>query len=118
MNISGKFNIFVEDKKGQENTLFKTFSTTISSKQQDETYTNKSLEVRFDKEQFPSEVIANFDSRYMYELEVQEAWLSVRSYEKDDNEVRVIYLYIKAAKCKSKKKIIKPAKVGENDLPF
>ena len=118
MNISGKFNIFVEDKKGQENSLFKTFSTTISTKQQDESYINKSLEVRFDKEQFPPEVIAQMDSRYMYELDVQESWLGVRSYEKDGNDVKVIYLYIKAAKCNSKKKINKPVNNGETDLPF
>ena len=116
MNITGKFYIFVEDKKGQENSLFKTFSTTISTKKEDGTYINKRIDVRFDKESYPSEVIAKFDSKYAYELDVTEAWLGVRSYVQNENEVRVFYLYIKAADCKSKKKINKPS--GENDLPF
>ena len=117
MLVSGKFNVFVEDKKGQEKSLFKTFSTTISSKQQDGSYLNKSLEVRFDKENFSSEQIAKFDSHYMYEIEVSEAWLGVRSYTKDENEVRILYLFISKAKCLSKKKINKQSDPA-NDLPL
>lgn len=116
MVITGKFNVFVEDKKGQEKSYFKTFSTTISTKQADGSYLNKSIEVRLDKESFPSERVAKFDSRYMYEFEVSEAWLGVRSYTKDDNEVRILYLYINQAEIKSKKKITKPSNEAD-DLP-
>lgn len=117
MLISGKFNVFVEDKKGQENSLFKTFSTTISTKQQDGSYLNKSIEVRFDKENFTSEQLAKLDCHFMYEIEVSEAWLGVRSYTKDENEIKVLYLYISQGKCNSKKKINKSADQGD-DLPF
>ena len=116
MTISGKFNVFVEDKKGQEKSLFKTFSTTISTKQQDGSYLNKSLEVVLDKEEFPAERKAKFDKNYMYELEVSEAWLGVRSYTKDENEVRILYLYINKAEVKSKKKINKSSNPAD-DLP-
>ena len=66
MTISGKFNVFVEDKKGQEKSLFKTFSTTISTKQQDGSYLNKSIEVVLDKEEFPAERKAKFDKNYKH----------------------------------------------------
>lgn len=116
MTISGKFNVFVEDKKGQEKSVFKTFSTTISTKQQDGSYLNKSIEVRLDKEEFPSERVAKFDSKFMYEFDVTEAWLGVRSYTKDENEVRILYLYINKAEIKSKKKITKSSNPAD-DLP-
>lgn len=116
MTISGKFNVFVEDKKGQEKSLFKTFSTTISTKQQDGSYLNKSIEVVLDKEEFPAERKAKFDSKFMYEFEVSEAWLGVRSYTKDENEVRILYLYINKAEVKSKKKINKSSNPAD-DLP-
>ena len=116
MLINGKFNVFCEDKKGQEKSLFKTFSTTISTKQQDGSYLNKSIEVRLDKEEFPSERVAKFNAQFVYEFEVSEAWLGVRSYTKDDNEVRVLYLYINKAEIKSKKKISKPSNEAD-DLP-
>ena len=57
MQISGKLLVFVEDKKGKENKPFKTFSTSISNKNLDGSYLNKSLEVRFNTENIPQEAL-------------------------------------------------------------
>lgn len=119
MNITGKFLIFVEDKKGKENNLFKTFSTNISTKQEDGSYVNKSIEVRLDRESFPSEVIAKMDSKFCYELEISESWLSARQYTSaDGSSKKSLYLYVKSAACLSKKKVNKVVTQNNNDLPF
>ena len=53
MTITGLIKLFVETKKGKENTTFQSFSTSVSTKVKDtEEYINKSLEVRFSAENF------------------------------------------------------------------
>ena len=117
MKISERVILFVEDKKGKENKPFKTFSTTISSKQADESYLNKSLEVRFNTENIPLEALNKLKADMCYTLDVEDGWLSVRSYKTAENEERrVLYLYIDKATIKDSKKIAKPSKSDE--LPF
>ena len=117
MEISGKLILFVEDKKGKENHPFKTFSTTISTKQADNSYLNKSLEVRFNRENIPEEKTNKLLSTKCYTLDVEEAWLGVRKYETDNgDEKRVLYLYINKASVKDAKDIQKSP--VNNDLPF
>lgn len=116
MKVSEKVLLFVQDKKGKENQPFKTFSTTISTKRND-TYLNKSLEVRFNNENIPLEKLNKLVSTKCYTLEVEDGWLGVREYEADNGDQRkVIYLYIDKATIKEAKDI---QKVPENnDLPF
>ena len=120
MELSGKMNLFVEDVKSQTGT-FKKFSTTISSKDANGKYINKSLEVRFNKENIPEEKQNKLLSTKCYSLEVESAWLSVRSYTKmvnDEEELRrVIYLYIDKATIKGAKDI-KKSEEKNDDLPF
>ena len=119
MEISGKVVIFVEDVKGKEKT-FKTFSTTVSQKDENGKYINKSLEVRFNRENFPEERTGKWLATKCYTLEVESAWLSVRKYTKvindTEEEKKVIYLYIDKAEPKSCKDV-KKSKV-QDDLPF
>ena len=116
MKISEKLILFVEDKKGKENQPFKTFSTTISSKKGEE-YVNKSIEVRFNTENIPLEKLNKLKSDYCYTLDVEDGWLSVRTYETEDGDTRkVLYIYIDKATVKDSKKINKVS--SNNDLPF
>ena len=118
MQISGKVILFVEEKKGKENKPFKTFSTTISNKNADGSYLNKSLEVRFNTENIKQESLNQLRSDRCYTLEVEDGWLSVRSYVNEAEEERkVFYLYIDKATIKSFKEIAKTTNQS-NDLPF
>ena len=116
MKISEKLILFVEDKKGKENQPFKTFSTTISSKKNEE-YVNKSIEVRFNTENIPLEKLNKLRSDHCYTLDVEDGWLSVRTYETEDGDTRkVLYIYIDKASVKDSKKINKVT--SNDDLPF
>lgn len=117
MLISGKLLVFVEDKKGKENKPFKTFSTSISNKNLDGSYINKSLEVRFNTENIPQEKLNKMTSDKCYTLEVEEGWLSVRAYKNEaDEERKVFYIYVDKATVKEAKPITK--KEANSDLPF
>lgn len=121
MEISGKINIFVEDNKGKTGN-FKTFSTTISTKDANGKYINKSLEVRFNRENITEEQTNKLLSTKCYTLEVESAWLSVRKYTKvindQEEERKVIFLYIDKASVKSFKDVRKADTSKSNDLPF
>ena len=117
MQISGKLNLFVQDKKGKENKPFKTFSTTISSQDLEGKYLNKTLEVRFNVENIPQEKLNKLTSNKMWILEIEEGWLGVRSYKNgNDEDVKVMYVYINKASVKDSKDI--QVKEENNDLPF
>lgn len=115
MQISGKIILFVEDKKGKENSLFKTFSTSISNKREDGSYINKTLEVRFNEEKITRQQLNQLSSKKCYVLDVTDGWLSVREYQKEDETRSVIYLFIDEATIKEAKDIKNPK---GNDLPF
>ena len=116
MQISGKLNLFVQDKKDRENKPFKTFSTTISSRN-GEKYINISMEVRFNTENIPMEKLNKLQSDKMYTLEVEDGWLSAREYENKDGDTRkVAYIYVDKASVKDSKTIAK--KPENDDLPF
>ena len=118
MQISGKLLVFVEDKKGKENKPFKTFSTSISNKNADGSYLNKSLEVRFNTENIPQKSLDKMTSDKCYTLEVEDGWLSVRAYKNDqDEERKVFYLYVDKATVKEAKPVSKKTD-SSNDLPF
>lgn len=122
MEISGKLVLFVEDKKGKEGNTFKTFATTISSKDDSGKYVNKSLEVRFNRENITEAQTNKLLASKCYTLEVESAWLSVRKYTKIINENsedrKVIYLYIDKATIKSSKDVKKVDPSKTDDLPF
>ena len=106
----------MEEKKGKEGEVFKTFSTTISTKRNDE-YVNKSLEVRFNTDNITQSSLNKLSSSKCYTLEVENGWLGVREYTNKDNEVKkVLYLFIDKATIKDSKPVNKNSQ--NNDLPF
>lgn len=118
MTITGLVKLFVETKQGKENTTFQSFSTSVSTKIKDtEDYINKSLEVRFSTENFKASDLRKLKDEKVYDLEVEEGWLSVRSYKNaDDVEVKVLYLFVNKGTLKGAKDKKQP-KV-DKDLPF
>ena len=121
MEITGKLIIFVEDVK-TEKTAFKKFSTTIASKDENGVYINKSLEVRFNKQNIPEESLNKLLSTKCYTLDVESAWLSVRKYTKvindQEEDRKVIFLYVDKASVKAAKAIRKGNPNKNDDLPF
>ena len=116
MKVSEKVLLFVEDKKGKEGEVFKTFSTTISTKK-GEGYINKSLEVRFNTDNIPQSSLNKLTTSKCYTLEVENGWLGVREYTNQNNEVKkVLYLFIDKATIKDSKPVNKNSQ--NNDLPF
>ena len=116
MKISERVQVFVEDKKTKEGKPFKTFRTSFSTKNEDGSYTNKSMEVRFNHENIPEAKLNKMLSTKVYTLEVENGWIGVRSYKnEEDEERRVFYLYIDKANVKESKDI---QQASSNDMPF
>ena len=117
MKVSERLVLFVQDKKGKENRPFKIFSTTISSKREDGSYINKTMEVRFNTENIPQEKLNKLSQDKCYTLEVEEGWLGVREYKTENEDMRkVFYIFVDKASVKDSKPI---QKTQENsDLPF
>ena len=116
MKISERVQVFVEDKKTKDGKPFKSFATSFSTKNEDGTYTNKSMEVRFNRENIPEKSLNKMLSTKVYTLEVENGWIGVRSYTNEEvEERRVFYLFIDKASVKESKDIQKTA---SNDIPF
>ena len=79
MEIKGKITIFPEKRKN-ENGEFIVCKGTISSKDQDGKYLNKSVEVKFDKDHFPRAKVNTLNPDYCYQLEVEKGYLVVDGY--------------------------------------
>ena len=116
MKVSELVRVFVEDKKTKDGKPWKAFTTSFSSKNEDGTYVNKSMEVRFNRENIPEAKTNKMESTKVYTLEVENAWIGVRSYTNEEGEERkVFYLYIDKASVKESKDI---EKSGNSDIPF
>lgn len=116
MKISETIRIFVETKKTKEGKPFKVFSTSFSTKNEDGSYINKSMEVRFNKENIPESATSKLLESKVYTLNVENAWLGVRAYNNaEGEEVKVFYLYVDKATIKEAKDINKSK---NSDLPF
>ena len=118
MVITGKIKLFVETKEAEEGRKFKVFSTSISSKVKDtENYIHKSMGVTFSAENFPSETLNKLQDNKVYDLDLVNSWLAVRSYkDKDGNEKTTIYLMVNKATLTGSKEIKKQKE--QDDLPF
>lgn len=120
MNITGKIIVFVEDKVVGKNTI-KVFSTSVGKKNEDGSYTNASIGVRFTKENFPLERLNKFQANKCYSFELEEAWLDCRAFQtKDGKDAREIYITIKSAKPLEAKDIVRKdiRESAGKDLPF
>lgn len=86
MQISGTIKVWKnvhEVRKGVNKTYF---NTSIGNKQEDGSYINKNLNVRFKKDSKADTLIENGT-----DIDIKNAWLSV--YEKSDTD-KVIYLFV------------------------
>ena len=105
MELTGKTYLFVKENEYQGG-KFKTYSTTISHKNEDGTYTNSSIEVRFTKEFMTPDKEANLKINECYEMEIKKAWLDTRVYQdKDGKNKHTIFIKVGDAKVLSVKKI-------------
>lgn len=112
MNLTGKIWLFV-----QPHEKFNTYSGTISHKNEDNSYTRKTIELSFIKEL--DEKLRNLDPKFAYEVEILKSFLDVRKYnDKNGKEQRVLLIKIQEAKFLNKKEIVKTEKEVANDLPF
>lgn len=115
MKLTGKFVIFVEDKKVNDGTI-KLFSTSISKKQDNGSYVNATINVRFGKTNFPNERLAKLEHTKCYTFNVTNAWLDVRAYTtKDGKAGREIFIHIEEAEPVESKEVIR--KDIRADLP-
>ena len=118
MNITGEIKLFVSTKKNHDGTTFQSFTTSVSTKIKDsDDYVTKYVDVRFSGENFPSENLRKLKDDFIYTLEIEDGWLGARSYlNKEDNEIKVLYIFINKGHLKDKKKIEKNK--SSDDLPF
>ena len=120
MNITGRITVFVEDKKTDKG-MIKVFSTSVGRKNEDGSYTNASIGVRFTKDNFPNERLNKLAANKCYVFDLVEAWLDCRAYEKKDGKSgREIFISIKDAKPVESREIVRKdlrAELPEN-LPF
>ena len=124
MNVNGRITLFVATKE-KEGNKFKTFRGSVSSKNEDGTYESYSLDVIFDKETFPSDKLNKMKDGFSYQLEIEEGWLKVRSYKKEDSNnpniqrrVPTIAIYVKKGHLDGQPKEVAPKQANDSDLPF
>lgn len=116
MEVVGKITIFprVREVKGEKVCFV---DGTISSKE-GETYLNKKVEVRFNKEKFPQEKLLQLDTESCYNLEIEKGWLGVEKWTRKDNtEARELYIYVESGKLTGSKKVERPLP-DKDGLPF
>ena len=114
MELTGKTYLFVE-KVDYQGGKFNRYSTTISHKNEDGTYINTSLEVKFTKEFLTPDKEANLKDTECYEMDIKKSWLDTAVYQdKEGKNKHKIFLKISDAKILSVKKIDKSSK----GLPF
>lgn len=121
MLVSGKIYIFPEEiRKLGDGSEMRNINTSISTKQEDGSYINMTLEVKFNKEKIPMSKLLKLDVNKCYELEILDGWLSVRKYtNQNGDERRVLYIFCNDGKLTGSKEIQKkPKEEKPSDLPF
>ena len=119
MEIKGKITIFPESVKVGEETKIITRGT-ISSKDQEGNYVNKSVKVKLSGDKFPQEKINKLSVDECYELEVQAGFLGVESWKKGDEDRREVCLVVTAGKLLGHKPVNRktPEEQVDANLPF
>ena len=95
MEVTGKIKLFVEFKDGKEGRKFPVITTSIGTQKQDKTYSNITLEVKFNKTNFPEENLHKLDVNKVYDLEIKNGWLAVREWTQNENIKKALYVYVK-----------------------
>ena len=118
MDITGKIKLFVEQKTAKDGRVFPVVSTSVGTQKQDKTYSNMTLEVKFDKNNFPEEKLVKLDPTKVYDMNVTEGWLGVREYhdKKTDTDRKVLYVHVKQGELTGSKD--RKPRDPANGLPF
>ena len=117
MNCSGRITLFVVSKE-KEGNKFNTFRGSFSSKTEDEKYESYSVDVYFDKEKFPKENTAKLKDGYAYQLEIEEGFLKVRSFQKDGKRIPTLAIVVQKGHLTGEPKKVAKDKASDSDLPF
>ena len=110
LNISGSINVFANKKdykKGGSNLSFLKCNTTITTKNSDDTYSKKIVDVRFNKE-LDKKVQESFDEEHYYTMTILEGWLGVDTFTaKNGATMSSLYLFVNKANITAKHKLKK-----------
>ena len=117
MEIKGKILIFPEMKHNDRGD-FIVCKGTISSKNQEGQYLNKSVEVKFDKERFPRDKVNSLDPKMCYQLEVEKGYLVVDGYTKDGKTITAINLFVEEGKLVGEPRLVNREEKPTSNLPF
>ena len=114
MEIKGKIIIFPEMKHNEKGD-FIVCKGTISSKDQNGKYLNKSVEVKFDKEKFPRAKVNALNPDMCYQLEVEKGYLVVDGYtDKEGKQITFINLFVEEGKLTGEPRLVNRTEL----LPF
>lgn len=114
MKVTGRINLFIENVKKDDGTFWQKYTGTISHKHEDGSYTNASIRLVFNKEEFPEAKMKNLKAEKTYQLEVEDGWLDCKAFVRAENKQgREIYIFINKAKLVNEKTI-----QNKNELPF
>ena len=134
MKLTEKINLFVEPKpfkKNGEEKIFYKLSTSIATKQKDESYKRMVVDVLANDKKYPDAVLAKLDPNFMYTVNIINGWLIVTDYvNKEGRTVKKLAIYVEEMKITGKTAIDQEkrnkallASKGEsdgenNDFPF
>lgn len=106
MKLTEKINLFVEPKpfkKNGEEKIFYKLSTSIATKQKDESYKRMVVDVLANDKKYPDAVLAKLDPNFMYTVNIINGWLIVTDYvNKEGRTVKKLAIYVEEMKITGK----------------
>ena len=112
-----KINIFVNERKDKEGKTFKTYSTTINSKQEDGTFISVSVPVRITKTALPKGSDSKLVAGFYYTAQVRDGFLSAYNRKTKEGTERAIMIVLTNLVWKDKVEF-KSKPTNEEDVPF
>ena len=125
MELKGKITIFPELKEREledgKTESFIACRGTISSKDKNDNYVNKSVNVKFAGKQFPKEKVNMLSPDECYQLEIEEGFLGVNEYSNSKGTHKELEIVVLKGKLLSHKPVERPVaedKPVDANLPF
>lgn len=123
MELKGKITIFPELKERKndkgESESFIVCRGTISSKNENGTYVNKSVNVKFAGSNFPKDKVNKLSPEKCYKLEIEEGFLSVAEVNSSQGIRKDLEIVVLKGKLSDPKIVVRPdPKANSEDLPF
>lgn len=104
MNVKGKINFFVNENKVGDN-VFRNYSGSLSKKVEEGKYQNASIEIKFDSKKFTQDKLDKLELDTMYQMEVNEGFISFRTYETNGKTNYVLFIMVSDATILDSKKV-------------